>query len=254
MNKKVESVFFEYCKNEEKQHNRFNDHDSELLIQLLEEINSCAGTEFSTLFELDKYIVLGAGDIIRKYIYLFESEEIRSCLLGNLINDRRKDCAQQVYRLYMHFKASEDYNPPAGVPGPFSIYISYDNAFKRLKPKIIKKELIELARNPRDALYLYHTMCMLASWKIPELESVFLSYFDGSGVTLESLGLPSESEEFHPPFSFIKKQLKFCAIHCLRYYPTEHNINLLRDCLNDSNKDICSAAEKSLRFCLKRDL
>ena len=232
---------------------RISEHDAVVLKQMLGEINDLKGTELCYLSELAHYYVKGSGEIVKKYIDLFDAEDVRSYLLHHMVHDRITDCDKLIYHLYLHFKASSNYIPPPGQPGPFAIYVSYDNAFRKLKPKRMKNELISLAYNPRDAFYLSLSMRMLASWRIPELESLFTSYVDGTSVTPESVGLPTQPESFYPPFSFIKKQLRFIGIRSLKYYPSESTIKLIENCIGEQDKDICSAAKKTLSFIEKRN-
>jgi hypothetical protein len=227
---------------------RISEHDAFVLKQMLEEINGMTGSELRFLSELALFSVKGSGETVKKYIDSFDSEEVRSYLLHHMVSDRIKDCDKLIYNLYLHFKESSNYIPPPGQPGPLAIYGSYDNAFRRLKPKRIKKELLSLAYNPRDAFYLSFTMRMLASWRIPELECLFTSYVDGTNVTPESVGLPTQFDNYYPPFSFIKRQLRFTGIYSLKYYPSESTIKLMENCINEPDKDICSAAKSAMNY------
>jgi hypothetical protein len=232
----------------EKKAYHVSEHDSEIIVRMLKEINRTAGVEWGYLAELANCRVKGTGEIIRRYIDLYDSEAVRSYLLHHMVFDRITDCDKLIYQLYLHFKTSKSYIPPPDQPGPAAITVSYDNAFKRLKPKKIKEELLSLAYNPRDVFYLPFTMRMLASWKIPELECLFAAYLDGSGITPESVGLSDQAETYHPPLSYIKRELKFTAIDSLKYYPSKKSVELIENCINGPDRNACSLAKKSLNF------
>ncbi len=228
--------------------------DRRILNEMLAEINCITGSDVHYLAELDYYTIKGAGETIKKYILLYESESVKSYLLHLLVRDRIENSDKLIYQMYLKFKSSDEYIALPNQPARADIYVRYDNAFRQLKPKRMKTELLALSNNPRDAFYLPFTMRMLASWKIPELEAVFTSYMDSPSITAESVGLPEQSENYFPPLSFIRRELKFTAIHCLRYFPSEDTIELIINCTNDPDKDIRMAAEKSLRFIEKHSV
>ena len=144
--------------------------DKELLRELLDEINSHAGTDYHYLAELDAFNIPGAGNIVAKFITEFSSEEVKGYLIPQMVSDKIKDCDKIVLQLYEQFRLSDEYVAKPGEPAPAHIYVRYDNAFKILKPKRLKKNLMEIAHSPRDAFYLPFTMRMLASWKMPEMK------------------------------------------------------------------------------------
>ena len=222
--------------------------DRKRLDAMLLEINNITDAGVHYLAELDFFSIKGAGNIVKDYIFRYESESIRSYLLHFLVNDQVRDCDKIVYQLYLHFKGSKCYIPLPDQPGSLAIYMRYDNAFKRLKPKKIKAELQSLAYNPRDAFYLPLTMCMLASWKLPDLEALFVSYMESKNITPESVGLSDCSENYHPSLFFIRRELKFTAIECLKYYPSMSTFELIKGCSADHDKDISMAAQKTLKY------
>lgn len=223
--------------------------DKDLLRAMMKEINSCFGTKLHYLAELDHYHIKGSGEIVAKYSQSFQSESVKAYLIPQMVLDETQDCDLLIYQLYMHFKASDEYRAKPGKPSPAHIFVRYDNAFRRLKPKRLKAELLALASHPQDAFYLPLTMRMLASWKLPATEEILLSYLDGSKITAESVGLPPEEEHRFP---FIRRELKFTAIEGLKYYPTERNIALIRSYTNDPDKDISMAAKKTSKYWEKR--
>lgn len=232
---------------EAKEMKTYSEKDMQTLQSMIYEINGSLGTDIHSLSELDYYRISGTGKIIIKYIHSYSSETIRSYLVHQLVHDRIADCGEILVQLYNHFKQSDVYISKEGEPAPVHIAIRYDNAFKRLRPKSVKNELCAFAYIPRDAFYLPLTMRMLASWRIPEIEKVLISYLDGKGLTPESIGLPSQAETYHPSFSFIKRELKFTAIDSLKNYPSENTVKMINYCVSDSDADIRTAAKRTLK-------
>lgn len=228
--------------------------DKKVLEKMIDKINKNCGTDYHFLAEIDAFNIPESGKIMVQYLEQFQSESIRSYLIPQIVSDRVQDCARIVLSSYLHFKNSDEYISAPCKPAPAHIYTRYDNAFRVLKPKKLKEELFSLACNPRDAFYLPFSMRMLASWKIPDLERVFTSYMDSSNITHESVGLPAQSENYYPSLSFIRRELIFTAIDCLKHFPSENTLKLIKRCMNDPDKDICSAAKKTLRFLGKHAL
>lgn len=222
--------------------------DKKILTTMIDKINENCGTSIRYLAEIDAFNIPGSGTIMVQYLNQFQSESIRSYLIPQIVSDRVKDCAKIVLLSYLHFKDSDEYISAPGEPAPAHIYVRYDNAFRTLKPKKLKYELVSLAYNPRDAFYLPFTMRMLASWRIPDLDGVFASYMGDDKVTHESVGLPEQAENSFPSLSFMKRELKFTAIDCMKYYPSVRNLQLIICHLDDPDKDIGFAARRALRF------
>ena len=216
-----------------------------MLRKLLKEINRYAGTNFHYLAELDAFDIHGTGNIVAKYITEFSSEGVKGYLVPQMVADKIKDCDRLVLQLYMHFRASDEYIAKPGEPAPAHIYVRYDNAFRRLKPKRFAKDLIALAHNPRDAFYLPFTMRMLASWKIPEMRDILLSYSANDSFSAQDVGI-YDSEPYFPSFEFMKRELTFTAIDGLKYYPSAEVMEIITSFANSTDKDIKSAAERTL--------
>ena len=226
----------------------YTEYDKTVLKKMLGEINEQYHTNFHYLAEIGAFNIHGAGSIMVRYLDLFQSESVRCYLIPQIVADKVANCAVLVLDSYLRFKESDEYIAAPGKPAPAHIYVRYDNAFKKLKPKALKKELLSLAKKPRDAFYLPFTMRMLASWKMPEMKSILMDYLDSSNITNESLGLYEDVENRFPPLTFIRRELKFTAINGLRYYPSENTLNLLSSYENDSDRDIKLAAKKSLAY------
>ena len=233
---------------------KYLESDRIVLAKMMDRINEHCGTDIRFLAEIDAFNIPGSGIIMTQFLDKFQSESIRSYLIPQITADRVKDCARIVLSSYLHFKNSDDYISASNKPAPAQIYTRYDKAFKDLRPKKLKEDLLSLAYNPRDAFYLPFTMRMLASWKIPVLERVFSFYLDSSNITYESVGLPEQSNNYFPPLPFIRRELKFTAIEGLKHYPSESIIKLVRECMSDSDKDICSAAKKTIGYLEKHIL
>lgn len=225
----------------------YTDSDKEILRGLLQEINMYAGTQFQYLAELDAFTIPGSGSIIARYISRFASESVRGYLIPQLVSDRIKDCDKIVLQLYWHFKSSDEYIAKQGKPAPAHIYVRYDNALKALKPKRLKEDLLMLAHNPRDVFYLPFTMRMLASWKVPELKELLLTYSSAANITAQDVGLGKNPNNYLPPLDFIRRELRFTAIKGLKYYPSTETIEILNQCAIDSDVDIRVAAQKTLK-------
>ena len=202
------------------------------------------GKDIQYLAQLDNLSIHGIGKIVKEYIELFESEFVKSCLLDFLVVDKTKDCDLLIYQLYLHLKKTDSYLSPAGKSAPLGIIVRYDNAFKRLKPKKLKHELCSLAHFPRDVFYLPLTIRMIASWRIPEVERLLITYLDSSNISPQSVGV---SEEY-PALSFLRREIQFTAIHGLRYFPSSENLELLSHFLQSEDPDVIMAAKKSLHF------
>ena len=220
--------------------------DRDLLHKLLDEINIYTGTNYHYLAELDAFNISGAGSIVAKYITEFSSEGIKGYLIPQMVSDKIKDCDKLVFQLYMHFRLSEEYIAKPGEPAPAHIYVRYDNAFKNLKPKRLAETLVELAHNPRDAVYLPLTMRMLASWKLPEMKNLLLSYAANDSISAQDVGIHDGEQVFFPSVESIKRELTFTAINGLKYYPSAEVTDVITSLTSSSDKDIKLAAKRSL--------
>lgn len=221
--------------------------DKELLHKLLDEINRYAGTNYHYLAELDAFNIPGAGNIVAKYITSFSSEGVKGYLIPQMVADKIKGCDQLVFQLYMQFKSSDEYIAKPGEPAPAHIYVRYDHAFRTLKPKRLAKELVELARSPRDAFYLPFTMRMLARWRLPEMENILLSYSTYDSFSAQAVGICDSEQPYFPSVEFMKRELTFTAIDGLKYYPSEEARNIVTALAASADKDIQLAAKRTLR-------
>lgn len=221
--------------------------DKEVFQTMLHEINFTLGTNICYLAEIDSFNIKGAGTIMAKYITEFRSESVRAFLIPQMVADRISDCDKIVFRLYQHFRASDEYISKPEHPSPAHIYVRYDNSFCKLKPKRLAFELLELIQNPRDAYYLPFTTRMLASWKCADMLELLLSYADNEWITAADVGIDDEKESYYPPLTAIKRELMFTAILSLKYYPSREAKMLIETFANSKDRDVKAAAKKTLK-------
>ncbi len=207
-------------------HYRYSPADRLVLDEMFLEINRQAGTDFHYLAELDAFIVPGSGPIIARYIRKLETPSARAYLIQQMVSDRIPDCDRLVLELYRDFRTSQD--------RPGAAYVRYDNAFRSLKPKRLKAELLALVEDPLDAYCLPFTVKTLASWKLPGLYPLLLRYAD-SDRTAPKLAAQ------------IRRELKFQAIAGLKYYPTPETTEILLSFTLSPDQDLVQAARKSLK-------
>jgi len=225
----------------------YSQADRAILTEMLSEINCRLGTDIHYLAEVDAYNLLGAGDIIESYIHKFESQSVRGYLLPQLILDRLPGCDNTILQLYLSFKKSDVYISKPGMPAPAHIYTRYDSVIKKMKPKRLQRQLVELICNPRDAFYLPFTMRMVASWRSTDIYEVLQRYAQGSSFSAQDVGLPENAKNYYPSVDVIDRGIRFSAIAGLRYYPSVKTMEILAQCTCDPNDDISKAAQKVIK-------
>lgn len=230
----------------------YSDADRVSLKKMLREVNSILGTNFQYLAEFAAFDIRGAGPIVARYIDQFESESVRGYILPQMVSDKVQDCDKIVLRLYHHFKASDSYISTPGRPSSAHIHVRYDDSFKRLKPRRLQHELMELVCNPRDAFYLPFTVRMLASWRTPGMQELLLSYLDGKSVTGQAIGLYEKTENVDSLIEGIKRELTFTAIEGLKHFPTADTLLTLKRYVDSPDRDIRSAAMKTIKVFQKK--
>ncbi len=224
----------------------YDNDDQVVLVELLNELNVELGSSFSSLAELDSLRIPNAGKIVAKYISCFSSSSVRSSLLHHMIEDRVENCDLRILQQYLYFKSSSFYLPPPMEQAPAHIYTRFDAAFKKLRPKRLSKELLELARYPRDAFYLPFTLRMLASWKISGMKDLLVMYSSANNISRSDVGLDNNDSTYYPSFEFMSQELRFTGISGLRYFPSSDVTQLLTQYINESNPKIAAAASKTL--------
>ena len=225
----------------------YNDVDKQLLHTMMEEMTRLLGTTVQYLAELDAFTIPGAGHIIVKYIGDFSSESIKAYLLHHLISDKVKNCDRLILDMYLKFKSSREYISSPGIPAPAHIYTRYDCAIKALKPKRLAEDLMQLVACPRDFFYLPATMKMLASWRIPEIKPSLIRYASVANIAASDVGLENNGEGYFPPFSFIKREIRFTAIDALKHYPSADVREMILGYTSDEDADVRQTAKRVMR-------
>lgn len=221
------------------------EEDRPILREMMNEINACIGTNINYLAEIDAFDLHGAGPIMVKYITKFSSESVKGFLIPQIVSDKIKDADRLILQLYLNFRLSDEYVIKQGGSSSAHIYVRYDNAFRKLKPKRLAKDLLELASHPRDAFYLPFTMRMLASWKLSEMKDLLILYSKSDCFTAQEVGFVyGESDKL---LEFMKRELTFTAIDGLQYYPSKEAIDVIKSFASSKDNDIRSAAKKTLK-------
>ncbi len=231
---------------------RYSPADRAVLDEMVKEIKQECGVSVYYLAELDSFEIPGAGNIVAKYFPRFESESVRAFLLPHVVADKIADCDEFVYQWYVHFMNSDAYISPPGAPAPAHIYVRYDNMFRHLRSRKLKKRLTELVLLPRNAHYLPLTTYVLASWKVPELKDALIRYASGKDVTPEEVGIYDVNLTWYPPFDFILRELRFVGIKGLRFYRTSEVESLIRN-MPRTDRDIAAALDKTIKYWDKQD-
>ena len=228
---------------------QYGKHDKALLKQMLKEVNKSLSVNLHYLAEIDHLNVNGAGEIYARYISDFESESVRAYLVPQIAMDRVPNAASLLYELYLHFQSSDDYIAYGGDPAPAHIYARYDNAFSRLKPKKLRRQMTDLVSDPRNAFYLPFTTRMVASWKDMSFMETLLRYLDSSNLNAKDFGIAEGHEgDCCPSLSFMQYELQFRAIDGLRYFPYEPALSLIADYLRSPDKNVQAAALKTMKY------
>lgn len=236
---------------------KYSIEDRKVLDEMLEEISYC-GRKLHYLAELDNLNVVGSGPVMAQYIRRFSSEGVRAYLIPQIVSDRVPDCDKLVLELYQHFKNSDTYFPKPGESSPAYIYVRYDNAFRVLKPKRLKEELIKLAYSPHDISRLPFTVRMLASWKLPEIQELLIYYSNSKNITPERAGILGDDHARIPLdltntyFEVIKRRIQFWVIDGLKYYPSSETERIITSFLDDPDEDIRASAQKTLKVLVKK--
>lgn len=220
----------------------YGPEDREQLRGMLGEVNRELGTSLRYLAEIDAYDLVGAGEIFYRYIDGFQSESVRAYLLPQIVADKVMGCDALLLRLYRHFENSREFLPVNGWL-PAHIYVRYDNAFRKRKPKKLKAELLTLAREPVNFFYLPFTMEILARWQVPPMADLLLAY--GSG----KMQFPAAFRQglSEGQLAFAERQTRFTVIACSAYFPTEEVVGLVGEFARDGDPDIRQAADKALK-------
>lgn len=228
----------------------YNQHDKLVLDEMTQDINRNLGTDIHYLTELDVLNINGAGVIIRNYINRFESESVKAFLIPQLVADNIYNCAETVLKLFMEFRESDWYLSRNGESSAH-IWVRYDNAFRKLKPKKYKDKLIEIISNPLDAFYMPFTVKMLASWKDSRVEELLIKYYNPEKILVNELGFTEEIDANDSRLVYTRRELLFRAIEGFRYFPKNDIIDKLETLSKCDDNSIRKAAKKSLDYIKK---
>ena len=221
-------------------------HDRVLLNEMFKEINSSFNININYLAEMDKFYIKGSSEIIVKYLPKFSSHMVKACLSPQLVNDKIENCDTILLDLYLSFKNSNEYINEKTQLSPSYICVVHDNNFLKLKPKKIKQDLLRLIYDPIDRSNLPLTAQMLASWRLPELEDLFISHLQ----EFVSTGIIEYDEKTHP-LTFAQRQNIFTSINALKYFPSYQATEILTKYAKSFDENIAEAAEKTLKYYLK---
>jgi hypothetical protein len=225
----------------------YDEIDGSLLREMFEKINDQCGSSYHYLCEIANRLTPNASKIVLEYFDRFHSEGVRAFLLPQLLYDKNFPDARIILNGYLRFKNSPEYISGKDKPSSAYIYVRYDNALKKLKPKKLKTELESFVAYPRDVIYLPFTMRMLASWKSSAVEAQLGRYFNPTKITAQEFGLPEDSADFFPPVSSMRKELLFFAIAASVYYPSRENIANVQKYLVSDDQNLRMAAQKAIK-------
>lgn len=219
--------------------------DKIIFTKMLDEIYELTRCRFRYLAELDFYDIPNIGPIIAKYISAYESEDMKGYLIPQVVADQVKDCDLLILDLYKNFRCTDNNIIESS---SHHIYARYDNAFKSMKSKRIKNDLLEIISCPIDAYNLPFTTELLAKWKLPEMKNILIRYLEPSQVLYKEVGLTDlELCEHEKILNHIKRELQFRAIDGLKYYPDKDVYDKLKPFLTANDIDIKIAAKKSVQ-------
>ncbi len=224
----------------------FSDNDRILLSELCSLINKELNYDVHYISQLYLYNYYGSGYFIDNYIEKFESEKIKSYLSRQIVGEKVENCARKIMNLYLHFKTSDEYKT-LDRDINFITCLNYDWDFMELRSKKIKKELLELACNLRDAVYLMGTMKMLSTWRLPEMEIIAKKYLEIEKYTYNDFYINENDPLRDESLRVFKEDLKELGVYCLRYYPTEENKKIVEKYLYSEGSYINNIAASSLR-------
>lgn len=219
------------CWEEKEKNYNYSNKDKTILSEFCSEINFSCNEDIHYLAELDEYYYPGAAEIIVKYLNLFETEEIKSYLIRQIAFSKMDNASIVILELYNHCKTTKEYlkNDYDTI---FTIGCNYDWCFKKIKPKDIKRELLGLVSNPRDAFNLSSTVKMISSWNMLEMEYILKTYLLGGEFDNSEFCVYEKNADSIDLAEFMKSTLIYLGLYGLRYYPSEENLEIVKSYLN----------------------
>lgn len=206
-----------------------------LLIQdMVMEINTAVNGRFRGYSDIVDQYIQGAGEIVLKYICLFEEQMVRASLLHHLVGNKAysikavKHAPEIVWKLYEACRDSKEY-------AVWGVQRYYDDAFVRLRSKVLADRLIESIKNPLEFSALSRTVKMLATWKKPELEAILLDVLENPKKMEEYLKAPAVQGRFGFDQQQMERECRrwntisvLKAVVGIQHYPSKRAIQLLR--------------------------
>ena len=88
---------------------------------------------------------------------------------------------------------------------------------------------------------------MLASWGGSEIKDLLVKYSSKTNISELEVGIRDNGELYFPPFSYIKREIRFTAIEGLKNYPSLDVFEAVCEYAHEEDADIRSIAIKTLK-------
>ena len=149
-------------------------HDYALIDDMIEEIRQL-GYNVKYYTDIISYSIIRTEivEVILKYIDRFENRGFTAELVSSIGNKNNKHITARIIELYN--SEYSDFDVKNQRP---HLSVFFDNAFNRLKDKRYIDDYIGWLADPEIAVLLPVTMYMLARWKLPEAQELFIRYLD----------------------------------------------------------------------------
>lgn len=238
----------------------YNDNDQTVLNELLNEINTHIGTNYTNYHYFSELYMsnqLGIGNIVMKFIRKFSNISTRARLFKFLVSDKIIGSFHLFLDEYKEFKNSNRYVIFDVFPNT-GLCEYFDDAFKQTVTKRTADELFHVISTPLDAFYLPQTVQKLASYKLPEMEDFLWCLLKEEYPEMRDLFHIEDELKYNRDLEVVKEGLKRIAVLSLRYYPSKEIYNEIHSLCNRPNVDrygydeVRHAAKKTLRYLEKR--
>lgn len=224
----------------------YSRNDRKILDEMFSIINKEFDYDVHYISQLYFYKYYGTGNIINNYIEGFDSEKIKSYLSRQMVCEKVDNCAKKIMNLYLHFKNTDEYKA-LDRDVNFVTCLNYDWNFMELRSRKIKRELLELASNLRDATYLMGTMKMISTWRLQEMEIMAKNHLEIEKYSFKDLMIEESDPLSNDSLRVFKSYLEELGLYCLRYYPTDENIKIIEKYLYPENSYIHDIVISSLK-------
>ena len=78
------------------------------------------------------------------------------------------------------------------------------------------------------------------------MKDLLLSYCAKDSFSAYDVGICDDKQQYFPSVEFMKRELTFTAIYGLKYYPSEEVRDIIASLETSADKDIKSAAKRTL--------